>query len=283
LNALLPEETPGQFSLKSIALKSLNTSKSALIGHTGLVGGNLARQHAFDDFFNSSNIREIIGKHYDLLVCSGVSGTKWMANLHPAEDKEKIDLLMDHLRSVTADRFILISTVDVFGNPNKVDEDSVVDLDCQTSYGKHRHQLEMTIVEHFPSVTIVRLPAIYGWGLNKNALFDLIHNHEVEKINAHAVYQFYSLDRLWHDIEICLAHEFPLVNVATEPLGIDVVAREVFHVELTNGASENAARYDFRTKYGAFFGGANGYFHDKATAMSDIAAFVEQQRLSRAS
>jgi hypothetical protein len=278
LTALIPAQALGQFSLKSIAVKSLNTSKSALIGHTGLVGGNLARQHAFDDFFNSSNIREIIGKHYDLLICSGVSGTKWLANLHPAEDKKKIDSLMDHLRSVTADRFILISTVDVFGNPNKVDEDSGVDLECQTSYGKHRHQLEMTIVERFPNVTIVRLPAIYGWGLKKNALFDLIHDHEVEKINTHAVYQFYSLDRLWRDLEICLFHELPLVNVATEPLGINEIARELFNVELINGPVETAARYDFRTKHAAVFGGTDGYFHDKATAMKDIAAFVEQQR-----
>ncbi len=268
---------------KLLVVKSLNAVKSALIGHTGLVGGNLARQHPFDDFFNSRNIQEIVGNHYDLLVCSGVSGTKWMANLRPEQDKENIDQLMENLRSVTAEQLILISTVDVYGNPSQVNEDSRIDGEYQTSYGRHRHQFEKTICEHFPKVTIIRLPAIYGLGLKKNALYDLMHDHEVEKINAHSVYQFYSLDRLWHDIEICLAHELPLVNVATEPLGISVVAREVFHVELTNGASENAARYDFRTKYDTFFGGANGYFHDKATAMSDIASFVEQQRLSRAS
>ncbi|MBB5030484.1 NAD-dependent epimerase/dehydratase family protein [Prosthecobacter vanneervenii] len=258
-------------------------SKSALIGHTGLVGGNLARQHHFDEFFNSSNIGDIVGNHYDLLVCSGVSGTKWIANLHPDKDKDNIDQLMHHLRHVTARRLILISTVDVYGNPSQVNEDSVVDPQYQTPYGRHRHHFEKSICEHFPNVTIIRLPAIYGWGLKKNALFDLIHDHEVEKINAHAVYQFYCLDRLWHDIEICLAHELPLVNVATEPLGISAVARELFNVELTNGAAETAAKYDFRTKYAALFNGSNGYFHDKATAMIDIAAFVAQQRRARVS
>ena len=264
-------------------MKSLNASKSALIGHTGLVGGNLARQRPFDDFFNSSNIQEIGGNHYDLLVCSGVSGTKWIANLRPEQDKRNIDQLMDNLKRVTADRLILISTVDVYGNPSQVNEDSRIDIECQTSYGRHRHQFEKTICEHFPKVTIIRLPAIYGLGLKKNALYDLMHDHEIEKINAHSVYQFYSLDRLWSDIEICLAHELPLVNVATEPLGISVVARELFNVELMNGASETAAKYDFRTKHAAYFGGANGYFHDKATAMNDIAAFVEQQRRLHAS
>lgn len=262
-------------------MKSSTTSHSALIGHTGLVGGNLLRQHYFDDCFNSSNIQEIEGRHYELLVCSGVSGTKWLANLHPAEDQEKIDRLMGHLRNVTADRLILISTVDVYGKPSQVDEDSVIDAECQTSYGRHRHQFEKTICEHFPKVSIIRLPAIYGWGLKKNALFDLMHDHEVEKINAHAVYQFYSLDRLWRDLEICLAHELPLVNVATEPLGIQEIAQKLFNVELKNGSAEAAAAYDFRTKYAAVFGGANGYFHDKATALKDISAFVEQQRAVR--
>ncbi len=259
-------------------MKASHTSKSALIGHTGLVGGNLLRQHKFDDLFNSRNIQEIEARHYDLLVCSGVSGTKWLANLHPAQDKESIDKLMGHLRKVRADRVILISTVDVYGKPSQVDEDSVVDAECQTSYGRHRHQFETTICEHFPNVTIIRLPAIYGWGLKKNALYDLMHDHEIEKINAHAVYQFYSLDRLWHDIEICLAHGLSLVNVATEPLGIAAIARELFNVELKNGSAETAASYDFRTKHAAVFGGAGGYFHDKKTALKDIAAFVEQQR-----
>jgi hypothetical protein len=53
---------------------------SALIGHTGFVGGHLSRQVAFDDLYNSKNIEHIAGKSYRLVVCCGASAVKWVAN-----------------------------------------------------------------------------------------------------------------------------------------------------------------------------------------------------------
>ena len=42
--------------------------KTAIIGHTGFVGSNLLEAHAFDDLFNTSNIDQIAGREYDLVV-----------------------------------------------------------------------------------------------------------------------------------------------------------------------------------------------------------------------
>ena len=255
------------------------TGRSALIGHTGLVGNNLARQHQFDDLFNSANIQQIVGNHYELLVCSGVAGTKWIANMDPVRDKANIAGLMDKLKTVTTDCLILMSTVDVYGNPHQVDEDTPIDLTLQTPYGRNRHRFEQMICDHFPRVLTVRLPAIYGWGLKKNALYDLMHDHEVEKINAGAVYQFYWLEHLWRDIQQALRANLTLVNFATEPLAIQAVARGVFDIELVNRPAGPAPAYDFRTKHGSIFGGANGYLYDSVTALAEIRAFVAQQRL----
>jgi hypothetical protein len=36
---------------------------TALIGYTGFIGSNLARQFDFDDFYNSKNIDDIAGKY----------------------------------------------------------------------------------------------------------------------------------------------------------------------------------------------------------------------------
>ncbi len=91
---------------------------SALIGYTGFVGSNLLRARSFDDLYNSSNIGNIVGKHYDLLVCAGVPAVKWKANKEPDRDREQIAALIDPLSKVTADRFILISTIDVYSNPS---------------------------------------------------------------------------------------------------------------------------------------------------------------------
>ena len=91
---------------------------TCLIGHTGFVGGNLVRQYAFEDCYNSRNIEQIRGRSYDLLVCCGVSAVKWQANQFPAEDRAGIDRLLENLASVTAARSILISTVDVYPSAN---------------------------------------------------------------------------------------------------------------------------------------------------------------------
>ena len=51
--------------------------QSALLGHTGFVGGTLLRQHRFDDLYNSSNIEQLAGKSYDLVACAAAPGVKW--------------------------------------------------------------------------------------------------------------------------------------------------------------------------------------------------------------
>ena len=58
----------------------------ALIGHTGLVGGTIARSRAFDASFRSTDIDAMRGRHWDLVVCAGVRAEKWKANQDPAGD-----------------------------------------------------------------------------------------------------------------------------------------------------------------------------------------------------
>lgn len=43
----------------------------AIVGHTGFVGGNLCAQHVFEAKYNSKNIQDIAGKHFDTLVFAG--------------------------------------------------------------------------------------------------------------------------------------------------------------------------------------------------------------------
>ena len=56
---------------------------TALIGYTGFVGSNLLRQRPFDACFNSSNIDQIAGRSFDLVVCCGARAEKWKANADP--------------------------------------------------------------------------------------------------------------------------------------------------------------------------------------------------------
>lgn len=148
--------------------------KTALIGYSGFVGGNINSQHKFDDLYDIFNINDIKGKEYDLLVCAGVKAQKWYANMHEEEDLKDIFELMNLLKEVTIHKFVLISSVDVYDNPIGVDENSYIDKDKNNAYGRNRYILENYIRDTYQEHLIIRLPALFGKGLKKNFIYDCL-------------------------------------------------------------------------------------------------------------
>ncbi len=146
-----------------------------LVGHTGFVGGNLVRQHSFEGLFNSANIDHLAGHQYETLVISAVPATMWLANQDPDADRANILKLFEKLRHTRAAHVILISTIAVYRDPSQtVTEDSEA-FDTELPYGKHRREFETLISDHFPNHLVLRLPALFGYGLKKNFLFDLMN------------------------------------------------------------------------------------------------------------
>ena len=173
----------------------------ALIGYTGFVGSNVAKQYSFDEKYNSSNIHEIQNKEFNLIVCAGVSGTKWLANKYPKEDLRKINKLLDNLSKVKCKKMILISTVDVYRESNNVNEDTPIEIERLHHYGRNRVVVEEFVKNNFDNYHIVRLPAIYGDNIKKNFVFDLLNSHCLEWTHKDSVFQYYHLKNLWRDIE----------------------------------------------------------------------------------
>lgn len=258
----------------------MSKSTSALIGYTGFVGGNLAREHTFDALFNSKNIEEIAGRSFDLVICSGAPAEKWKANAEPDRDRENIERLIGALEQVEATRMVLISTVDVFQSPIGVDEDSPTPLDGLHAYGHNRRMLEEVVGARFQSL-IVRLPALYGPGLKKNVVYDFLHDNDVHKIDSRGVFQFYDVHRLWSDLEVALANELSLVHLVTEPVSVSDVARAAFGLEFTNEVSTTPARYDVHSKHAALFGGVGSYIESRVEELAGIAEFVARERQKR--
>ncbi len=191
--------------------------KAALIGHTGFVGGNLLREYPFAGRYHSANIDKIAGAHFDLVVCAGAPAAKWKANQDPLADRANLGRLMAALERLKTQRFVHISTVDVYGQANGVDEDCLPA--GATAYGRHRLELEQFVSERFHAL-IVRLPALFGPGLKKNAIYDLMNNNQIEKIDSRSVFQFYNVRHLWRDIRIAAGAKLSLVHLATEPVSM---------------------------------------------------------------
>jgi len=251
---------------------------AALVGHTGFVGGNLITQHPFDALFHSKTIEEIVGRSFDLLVVSAMPAAMWVANQDPQGDRAVLDRLLGCLRRVSARQVVVISTVAVYPTAVGVDEDSPINPDAQTPYGRHRWMLERDLADRFPRTLVMRLPGLFGPGLKKNAIFDLLHENELHKVNAAAEYQFYDLSRLWADVSIALTSGLEVVNMATEPVSIREVAAEVFNVSFTNDPGTPPARYDMRSRHAALFGGRAGYLYDRRQVFDDLRAFVRGER-----
>ena len=249
----------------------------ALIGWSGFVGGAVRRAHAFAGLYNSSNIESIRGRSYDLVVCAGAPAEKWRANQEPDADLANLERLMSCLGDAQAGHLVLVSTVDVYPVPREVDEDSPIEDAAGSAYGRHRLLLERFCAEHF-DCTVVRLPALFGPGLKKNAVFDFLHDNRVEMINPDSSFQFYNLVNAWNDIGRSRDLGLRLVNVATEPMTMGAAAREAFGLDFENPAAPPPAHYDVRSRHAPLFGGRNGYLYDRDQVMADLAEFVRGER-----
>ncbi|MHB1422409.1 MAG: NAD-dependent epimerase/dehydratase family protein [Gemmataceae bacterium] len=252
--------------------------KAALIGYTGFVGGNLLRAYPFLGRYNSTNIESLAGAHFDLVVCAGAPAAKWKANQEPLADRACLGRLMAALERVKTQRFVHISTVDVFGQVNGVDEES--SPTGATPYGQHRLELEHFVRDRFHAL-IVRLPALFGPGLKKNAIYDLMNNNQIEKIDSRSVFQFYDVGRLWRDIRLAAGARLSLIHLATEPVSMAEIARSVFGWEWVNHVSSSPPSYDLRTRHAALFGGTEGYICHKVRVLADLAEFVRSQKEQR--
>src|SRR3954465_333998 len=189
-------------SKQSILLPGFRPAMAnALIGYTGFVGGNLLRQATFEGRYNSRNVDSIAGQTYDLVVCAGAPADKWKANRNPEADGKAIGRLTAALEQVNAAQVVLISTVDVYPEPFEVDEGTELDSERATPYGRHRFGLEVFLAARFNTL-VVRLPGLYGEGLKKNVIHDLLHDDHQEVIHADSAYQFYGLQRLWADVQV---------------------------------------------------------------------------------
>ena len=251
--------------------------RAALIGHTGFVGSNLARQTRFDATYNSSNIESIAGKEYDLLVCAGVRAEKWIANANPDADRAGIDRLLQAVGKANVRRAILISSVDVFITPLEVDESTPIDVAGLQPYGKNRYHVEQVFADRFDTV-VARLPGLYGTGIKKNVIHDFLYDHQTEKIDSRGVFQFYGLHRLWGDLQLARENHLAVIHLPTEPVSVAEVASAAFGREFTNHVVDRPARYDMRTRHAKLLGGIGHYLETKTAELEGIRGFVDHEK-----
>ena len=248
---------------------------TALVGYTGFVGGNLHQQHRFEAVFNTTNIGEIAGTSFDLLVLAATQAKRWWANLHPAADREGIERLLGSLQSVAARRVVLISTIDVLPPLLGIDESFDPHGHSNHAYGANRLGLEDAIKAQFARTHVVRLPSLYGPGLKKNVIYDLLNGNQLEKINPEGSFQYYDLGCLWEHISLILHEDIPLIHLFPEPVTSWELVDRFFAAVAIGSDPGPASHYAFKTRYAGLFGGSDGYIWPREEVFRRIGSFIE--------
>ena len=235
---------------------------NALIGHTGFVGSNINKQAEFDFCYNSKNIRAIEGKSFDVIVCAGARGTKWKANKKPQEDLRQINKLLHHLGKVKCKKFVLISTIAVYENP------------ADNAYGRNRLYLETSIQSKFQNAVIVRLPALFGEGLKKNAIYDMMHKNYEYLPSPNSYFQYYYLNNIWKDIQIILNSDAAVVNISPTPVPFSAVL-DLFELGELNLQHAPLVKESMTTKHANLWGRDEEYIYSIEETMTDLKDYLK--------
>ena len=244
---------------------------SALIGYTGFIGSNLLEYGSYESLYSSKNIKDIVGKKFDHVICAGLSGVKWRANKDPETDLKSVQLLMDCLRQISADRFTLISSIDVYDKFEGVNEDVPASM-THHPYGVHRALFENFIIKNFKNHRVLRLPIVFGQNFKKNYIFDLINENNLHNICVKNHVQFYDVTDLGNDIDRAWLSKSGVRNLATEPLYLSMIINKYFPSIMDLCTSSNIFSTNMVTKCAS-----SGYLYDRHNILDKIGKMLESE------
>jgi len=246
---------------------------TALIGWTGFVGLELLVSLDSCDTYNSSNIDSLRNKTYKRVYFAGLPAEKWRINQEPAKDRATLERILEILNTVTIEQFILISTVDVMDCTIAQDETGT--HYASHPYGAHRRQMEEWVQRSIPDHYILRLPGLFGTGLKKNILYDLLHTNQLQAISLPSKFQWYNTANLITDMERCVREGNRLVHLVSEPVETRQIVQRFFpqYLDVCKGTATTTYQLLHRT----------GYWNDASTVLDQMGAWIQRVQAPRPS
>ena len=149
--------------------------KIAIVGK-GAVGSAISRYldviNVGYDQFDSSNIDRIFEEEYDLLIYAGVRASKYFADRNAEKDYLHCLRAYDTFERIDATEKILISSIDCSDK-----------FDGQSAYGRNRRILERKVLDNCANAKVLRLPALFGTTVKKNAWYDSVKGADLVKLS----------------------------------------------------------------------------------------------------
>lgn len=190
----------------------------AIVGAGGFVGNSLCRSFESGGFLVTRVTRETYDEHkhtkYDIVVNAAMPSRRFWALNHPLEDiKETVNKTADLFYQWNYEKFVQISSISA-------------EIQLDIPYGAHKKAAEAVVLSDENSL-VVRLGALYGGGLTKSALFDLINKNHLY-VDIHSEYNYIDVDRA-SDYILSSVNNSGVVNVgARDTISLLEISRGVW-------------------------------------------------------
>lgn len=220
--------------------------------------------------YDSKNFHTMQNQKHETVFCAAPSGKKWICNKNPEEDKTNCIELSKALIASSTEKIILFSTIDIFSTDFMIKDERSQNYSNEP-YGKHRLFLETQIKQNFNDYHIIRLPALFGEFLQKNYIFDLINNNQLNQIKLQSSFQWFFIERLRFYINFVMLNNIKILNLTTEPLPTTELIDTFFPSKkhLLN-QTEPGKNYNVKSK---FF--IDDYAQTKQEVLLDLASFIK--------
>ncbi len=157
-----------------------------VIGGNGLTGSAivqyLKRNRIEYKVIQKDNAFEFVDQECDILIYANGNAFKYKAQEDPFFDFEaSLKSVSFYIHKIKFKLFVHLSTVDVYGtldDENLTREDSVIDTQKSSVYGFHKYMAENYVKRFAENYLIFRLPALVGIGLQKNPIYDFLHEEK---------------------------------------------------------------------------------------------------------
>lgn len=108
------------------------------------------------------------------------------------------------------------------------------------------------------------------------AIFKKVGFSALNFTDSRGVFQYYNLKYLYENIQTAIENNVRVLNIATEPIVISRLHKELTGEDFVNEVAKNVPYYDFRTKHSALFGRNDGYIQSVDFVYADIKKFTEE-------
>ncbi len=156
----------------------------AVLGSNGLLGQDLVQflGGKFDVTpINRDTYDKNKGKSFDILINANGNSKRFWALNNVYEDFEASTVsVYKSLYDFYFNKYVYISSVDVYANPSDLDltsEDTLITASLLNSYGFHKYLSEQIVQNNLKNYLILRPSMILGRDLKKGPFYDLLNNN----------------------------------------------------------------------------------------------------------